>query len=155
MKPPRGFTIIEMLLVIAITVIMSVIALTNLSGRRSQTDLQDTAKEMVALLREAQSRSVSQSSSTSWGVHFENLATTSFFALFHGSYSVANRVNYAPLPVSVGYVTSTLNIGSTTEVTFAELSGLASASTTVSIQSVSQKSNTVTITVATSGLVSF
>jgi len=145
----------EMLIVTAIVVILLLISLVSLVGRRNQTSLTTTVANMAALLREAQSKSVFQASSTSWGVHFEN-ADAPFFALFETSYSSSSHSGYYALPVWVDYATSSIAQDSWAEVTFAQLSGAASGSSSISVYVL--QSNPVissTITISPAGAVSY
>lgn len=129
-RPNRGFTLVEVVLVAAIITVLAIVIFPSLTSRRSYEDLNATTKKIMALLREAQSRSISQASSTSWGVHFENATTTSpFYALFSSSYSTSTTVGYYRLPPKVTYAPS-LAQGSSTDVTFAQITGLPSASST-------------------------
>lgn len=148
----KGYTFAEMLIVMAIVVILSLVAMANLVGRRNQSQLTSTAATMVGLLREAQSRSVAQTSSTSWGVHFENSTTASpFFSLFAISYASSSEFGHYPLPAWVGYAPSSVGLGSYAETMFAQISGSASGSSSISIyllQSGPQISSTITISSA-------
>ncbi len=154
----KGTTLIELLIVISVIAVISVAALLNLLGRSAQTDLNNVTEQMASLLREARSRSVSQASSTSWGVHFDNSTTTApFYTLFYSqTYSASTTIGYYRLPSGLAYATSSITSGSSVDVTFTQLSGQASASTSIKIY-VSGKgtSNSSTISVASSGAVSF
>lgn len=151
-----GFSTIELLIVIGIIGILAIVSLPNLVGRRSRVELDNTARQIAASLREAQSRSLAQESATSWGVHFENSTTTSpFYALFKGSYSSSTRVNYSRLPSSLGYATSSIPLGAAKEVTFSQISGLASAATSTTIYLLTDATQSSTISVASSGAVSY
>jgi prepilin-type N-terminal cleavage/methylation domain-containing protein len=145
----KGYTLVEMLVVVAIITVLALVSIMNFTSRRNQTHLSATASSMVALLREAQSRSVSQLSSTVWGVHFENSTTTSpFFSLFSTTYSSSSHVSYYALPTWVGYDPSSIAPGSFAEVRFAQISGSASGSSSISIyliQGGSQGSSTISI----------
>ena len=145
----KGYTLVEMLVVVAIVTILALVSMMNFVGRRNQAHLSATASSMAALLREAQSRSVSQSSSTIWGVHFENSTTTSpFFSLFSTAYSSSSRISYYAFPAWVGYDPSSVAPGSFAEVSFAQVSGAASGSSSISIyliQSGTQASSTISI----------
>ncbi|OGZ01283.1 MAG: hypothetical protein A3B13_03265 [Candidatus Liptonbacteria bacterium RIFCSPLOWO2_01_FULL_45_15] len=153
-----GTTLIELLIVISMIGVISVVALLNLLGRSAQTDLNNATEQIASLLREARSRSVSQASSTSWGVHFENSTTTApFYALFYSqTYSTSTVLGYYRLPSGIVYATSSIASGSSIDATFAQLSGQASSSASIKIY-VSGKgtSNSSTISVASSGAVSF
>ena len=130
----KGYTLSEMLIVMGIIVILALVSMTSFVSRRNQSQLTSTASTMAGLLREAQSRSVAQESSTSWGVHFENSTTTSpFFALFASPYASSSQVGHYSLPAWVGYVSSSIRAGSYAEVRFAQISGAASGSSSIAI----------------------
>jgi len=133
-----GFTSIEILIVIVIIALLAGISIVNLAGRRSRTELIGTTQQIVALLREAQSRSVNQASSSSWGVHLENsTATSPFYALFANSYSSSTHIGYYRLSRMVQYATSSLSLGSSTDVMFSQLNGVPLASTSITLELVS------------------
>ncbi len=150
----KGFTFIELLLVIGITAIMAGFMLFGLVGKRSSSELSTTAERIVALLREAQSRSVGQASSTTWGVRFSN-GTEEFYALFGGTYSTSSREQYYALPAAVDFATSSVASSSSIDVTFAQLSGASTGSTTVKIYLIAQPNSSTTITIDPSGAVSY
>lgn len=151
----KGFTILELIATIAIIVILGLVAVFNLQGGKNSTDLTDTTKQIGSLLREAQSDSVSQEMGATWGVYFSNVTSTApFFAMFTTSFSTSTQVNYTRLPSTVGYSATFLASGATTSITFSEITGAASASTTIGLYSVKQTSLTSVITVASSGAVS-
>jgi len=156
-KERRGFTVIELVLVLGIIAVLSFVSFLGLSGRKSKTQLDGAAKQMVSLLREAQSRSVSQSGSIIWGVRFENSTTTSpFYALFSGnSYSTSTEMGHYALPSDIVYTTSTLAAGAIVDITFAQISGAASTSTSVGIHLFSQPNSSSTITVSSSGSIGY
>lgn len=154
----KGTTLVELLIVVAIISVISIVSLLSLLGRSVQTDLNNVTEQMASLLREARSRSVSQASSTSWGVHFDNSTTTApFYTLFFSqTYSSSTTIGYYKLPSGIAYATSSISSGSSVDITFAQLSGQASSSASVKIY-ISSKgiANSSTISVASSGAVSF
>ncbi|MEK7547139.1 MAG: fibronectin type III domain-containing protein [Patescibacteria group bacterium] len=153
----KGMTVIELVMVIGIIGVVSLLTTTSLVGKRGQTDLTNTAQQITSLLREARARSVSQTSSTSWGVHFENSTTTPFYALFYSSnYGSSTVIGHYKLPQTVAYDSSSISPGSSTNITFSQISGNASASTSVRIYLVkSGVFDSFTIGVASSGAVSY
>lgn len=155
----RGFSFIEVVVVVAIIAVVATIALTNLSGRRSRTELLGARQQVATLLREAQARSVAQASSTSWGVRLENSTTTTpFYALFFGSYATSTRVGYYRLPSSVRYATSSLPPGSIVDVVFSQITGLPSTSTAIVLESIGGSGAAVgssTITVNANGSIAY
>lgn len=154
----KGTTLVELLIVIAIVAVISAVGLLNLLGRNAQTDLNNTTEQMASLLREARNRSVAQASSTSWGVRFSNPTTTTpFYALFFSqTYSSSTTLGYYRLPYDLAYSTATVPSGSSTDITFSQLSGQATASTSINIYATkSGISNSSTINIASSGAISF
>ncbi len=153
----KGTTLAELLVVIGIIAILASVSFLSLFGTRSQNDLNGTSQEIAALLREARSRSVAQSSGNGWGVHFENSTTTSpFYALFFSAtYGSTTTIGYYRLPSSVGYAGSSIAPGSFKDITFSQLSGLASASTSVSIYLLANPANSSAVNIASSGAVSY
>lgn len=152
----KGFSLIEILFVILFVGIISVVVIANLFGTRSRTELDSTTKQITALLREAQSRSISQDESAIWGVRLDNNTTTKpFYALFKTSYSEANTVSRFNLYSGVRFATSSIAEGGTLEVTFAQLSGAPSASASITIRHITDATASSTIVVSASGAISF
>jgi prepilin-type N-terminal cleavage/methylation domain-containing protein len=151
----KGTTMIELLLVIGILAVIATVGGISLLGRRGTTEFQGTAQQMVAALREAQSRAVSQASGTTWGVQFSNATSGPFFAVFAGpAYSTSTRRAYYNLPPITAYVTSSLAEGATRTVLFSQITGM-TTSTTIAIYSVRNSALSSTISIATSGAVSY
>ncbi|MGB7958176.1 MAG: type II secretion system protein, partial [Minisyncoccia bacterium] len=137
----RGFTLIEVGIVVTIIAIMGVVAAIALTGRKNTNDLANTTTAVTALLREAESRSVTQVQGASWGIHFSNTTSTApFYAIFYSYYSPTTTVGYYRLPSDIAYVPSTLPIGGSLDVIFSQISGTSSASTTVGFYNKSQGS---------------
>ncbi len=152
-----GFTIVELLVVLALVAAIAVVAGINLFGNRNKTDLASATQDIVASLRQAQSNAMSQNQNTAWGVYFNNATnTTPFFALISSStYQTSTVAGQYPLPKSVLYDTATLASGASTTISFAQVTGFASASKTIRIYIGSQSSLSSTISIASSGAVSY
>jgi prepilin-type N-terminal cleavage/methylation domain-containing protein len=117
-----GFSFIELLVVMGIIAIVGGVSLISLVGRKNTATLNTTGDKIVALLREAQSRSVGQASSSAWGVHFDNTDPTQpFYSLFSGTYSTSSRENVYPLPPNVNY--SAIVEGGSYDATFEQITG--------------------------------
>jgi prepilin-type N-terminal cleavage/methylation domain-containing protein len=137
---PKGFTLIELIIVIAIICLVSVMTVVLVPRKKSSTDLTLTVAQVGALLREAQSRSVTDAQGVPWGVYFSNATKTApFYALFSSSYSTATIAGYYRLPADIAYATATLASGATTSVLFQQVSGVSSAAT-IGFLSTSQRS---------------
>jgi Tfp pilus assembly protein FimT len=154
----RGFSMVELLVVFALAILLGIIMVPNLSSWRNRTDFDSTVRQIATILREAQSRSMAQASSTSWGVRFENSTTTApFYALFATSYGAGTTIGYYRLPVSVRYSTSSLAQGSSINITFAQITGLPSATTSIMLELTagSRQIATSTITVSANGSINY
>lgn len=154
----RAFTIVELLLGIGIIVILTAVTLTTILSRKSRTELDNTVRQIASLLREAQTRSINQASSTSWGVRLENATSNPFYSLFMTStYSTDTRVGYYTIPASMRYATSSLPVGSSIDITFSQLTGSPSASSSILFELVSgtEVSATATVFINGSGLITY
>ena len=151
----NGFTLIELLIVIAIFTLIMGFTFANFFSAKQKVDLDNTTKEIVALLREAQSNATYQTQGLNWGVYISNpTSSPGFFALYSSStYDPKWVVNYYQLPVDLKFSRPTS--GSAFDINFSQVSGLPSLATSVSIYVVSSSSMSSTINIATSGLISF
>lgn len=123
----RGFTLIEILVVLGISVILATGGFLALWNLKKHQALQLSAEKIVAVLRDAQARSVSQENGLVWGVHFENSPVDpDSYWIFGGDPAVPiEKVSLSP-----GVVLDTPS----TNVTFAKVSGLPGALTAVKIK---------------------
>lgn len=157
----QGFSLIESLVVIGVIGIISIVVLANLFTRKTRSTLDSTVQRVVATLREAESRSAAQEGATTWGVHFDNTTSTApFYAIFQTSYSVANTIGYYRLPPDVSFATSSIAQGGSFNITFAQVSGLPSATSSITLNLLTGAASgavatSATITVNSTGLVSF
>ncbi len=152
----RGFTLVELLVVVAISVIIGVVVILNVSQRRVDADIVAATQQIATTLRQAQSDSMAQEDGSSWGVHFaNNTSTAPFYALFKGSYATGTVDQYS-LPSTVAYQTSTLAPGATLDVIFSQISGSATPSTSIGLYMPNENSAfSSTIYVASTGAVSY
>ncbi len=79
-----GFTLIEAVIVLSIFVFLSSISWLSLSSYVASSGLDQAANQVIALLNDAQSRSVVQEQGSTWGVSFINGATSDSFVLLKG-----------------------------------------------------------------------
>jgi prepilin-type N-terminal cleavage/methylation domain-containing protein len=133
-----GFTLIEIVIVVAIIGAVTLVAALGLFGRKRSTDLATVKLGIVAVLHEAQSRSTTEAQNASWGVHFASVTgTASFYALFYNSYSISTVVSQYVLPSDVQFATSSVASGGSLDITFAQITGMPSASTSITLNLVS------------------
>lgn len=143
----KGFTLIEILVVLGISAILATGGFLSLSGLRRQESLRLSAESMVAFLRDAHQRSVSQEGGLGWGVHFENSATgRDSYWRFSGSDSTA-AVDRIALPSGVELETAS------SEVSFSKLRGLPDAAAIVKIRLSNDSASFRTITINEQGTI--
>lgn len=78
----KGYTLIELMIVIGIIAILSTVSFLNLVGYEARRDLESTTKRIAALFRDAQSRSVTQEGGKAWGVFIDDAVLPAKFQLF-------------------------------------------------------------------------
>lgn len=155
-KFKSGFTLVELILIIALMVVIVMISILALGGRKGTTELEGITKQIVSQLREAQSKSASQINSTTWGVRIDNATSGAYFGGYSSStYSTSTKAGYTRLPRNVRFVTSTLPVGSFREITFSQISGLPSTTTVISLQLTDTPSVSTTITVGERGVIGY
>jgi len=154
MKNQRGFTLIEIMLVIIIGVVLGGIVVWGIAKQNHRQDIDLTATAIVATLREAAERSRSQSGGAGWGVYFKNPSSGSgdYYALFSGSTFITGSTTN-PLPASVQFTDPA--DGESKEVIFSRLIGLPNAAVTITLKLVNDPATTRTITVQANGAIAF
>ncbi len=70
----NGFTIIELLIVIALIVILSTVGILTLFNFRSNQSLRLATQNLVTFVRSTQQKSISQESGLRWGIRFTHQA---------------------------------------------------------------------------------
>src|SRR3989338_5433970 len=93
----KGFTLIEILVVLGISVILATGGFLALWNLRRHQALDLSAQKIVAVLRDAQARSIGQENGLAWGVHFENGADPDSYWIYGGDPAVpAEKVSLSP-----------------------------------------------------------
>ena len=154
-KSSAGFTFIELTIVIAIMVIMATFGFLNIISYKNRQDLNSASQEIVAVLRNAQDRSLSQEGGSRWGVHFENpISGSDFYNLFKGSSFATGIVNsQSVLPSNVQFDNPAS--GSSANIVFSPITGLPDAAATIKISLVGNSTVSVTITVSSNGKIQY
>ena len=152
----NAFTLVELIIVIAIIAVIAGIGIMSLVGYRQRQSLRIQTEELVAVLRNSHDRSVTQESGSRWGVYFENPAgdNNDFYDLFSGvSYNPAAVVSRTPLPSGLR-----LDIpasGASSTFIFAPLTGFPNASGTIKLSLVGNPSVSSTIIVNSNGQIQY
>ncbi len=121
----KGFTLIEILFVIAIIGILISIILPQFSKMRQNQLLASSASDIVSVLNKASSQSINSLDSSSYGVYFENDSVV----LFKGEVYDSNSPDNQALSLNEGITISDIDLfkvsddSATVEVYFARLTG--------------------------------
>lgn len=140
----RGFTLIELILVIAIVSIIAMLSSPFYSRFLLQNAVLNTSDQIVGTLRKAQSYSMAGRQGSAWSVNYSNNAITLYKGTVFAGRNTAFDEKYS--------VISTVNISGLTNISFARGNGLPTPST-ASI-TVSSGTNIKTLTVNSQGVVS-
>jgi len=97
-KTRKGFTLLELLVVVGITVVLAGVGISTYINQQRSKLLNTTAQEIVSYLRYAQQKSMVQEGGNQWGIHFENPASgDDFYSLYTGSsYTSPEETRYLP-----------------------------------------------------------
>ena len=127
----EGFTIIEVMIAIAIIGVLSSLSVAYFNSFLSRNELKNESLKITDMLRRARGQAMAGQEDSAWGVHFE----TSKYVLFKGSsYSASDDFNEEiSLPAVLTISTINLN-GGGSEVIFSKIRGETSQFGTTTIQ---------------------
>jgi len=147
----KGFTLIEILLVIVIMTIVSTIIITSLLKLNASQVLEKGASLVISVLDEAHSLTLSSKNDSQYGVHFEDSRVT----LFKGStYSSSNPNNISSeIDNRVGIRNVSLT-GGGSDVVFKRLTGSTSQAGALELFLKSSTTIARTINISATGVVS-
>jgi Tfp pilus assembly protein FimT len=137
----KGFSVIEILFVLAIMIILAAIVLPSFKKMRENQVLKSTTSEVISVIDKARSQSVSSIDSSEYGVHFQTDKVVLFKGITYSSSDASNENIILTTPATISVISLT---GGAVDVYFDRLSGAPSKSGTITI-SVSSLSKTITI----------
>lgn len=149
----KGFSIIELLVAVAIAAIIGTAIFVLVTNRQGNVDLRSTAELAVAALRTAQQNSVSAASSTAWGVRFDNTTTTAprFVVFASSTYAKSAEVTEYAISKRVIFDTASVPPNTSKDVVFGIRTGT-TASTSV-IFRIANSEKTYVLNINSAGLV--
>jgi len=145
----KGFTLVEILIVLAIAVILFTIILTGFANLRESSDLTLAVDEAISFLQEARAKTLSSEGASVYGVHFE----TSQFVLFAGdTYDLSassNKIRALPSTIEISII-DLEGVGD--DALFKRLTGETDNDGTIKFRQTSNPSTLKTIEVLPTGL---
>lgn len=150
-KNMRGFTMVELVIVIAITMIITLVALSTQGSFLVNTNLENNTTQIVETLRSAETRAESGFHDDSWGVFFSGDA----FVLFKGTDYATRDTSFdieTTLPSSISISGINLN-GGGNSVVFNKLTGETSQYGSLIVAD--NSNNTHEITINSKGTISY
>lgn len=144
----KGFTLLEVLIVIAIIVIFAVVSFSQLSKTKNYQILKSSGEDISSVLNKTRSQTLASLNSLQYGVHFE----TNRIVIFSGTvYNSGNSSNEIVNISSPAYISSISLTGGAVDLYFNRLTGTASKTGIITISLSSDNSLTKTITISSVG----
>ena len=148
-KLSPGFTLLEVLVVIAITLILSTISVTALNEFGNRLNHKEAAQVVLGALTEAHARTLASQDDTTYSVHFETTEVVVFKGTSYTAGDPENDTYRLPSKASI----TNVGLGGDDKVTFERLSGSATPSGTITVSHVNDATKTKVITIYESGLI--
>lgn len=145
-----GFTLIEILVSIAVILIITILTLFSLTTLNKQVSIDSASQNILSTLRFARSQTLASKNQTTYGVHFE----TSKFVLFSGTSYDASATSNKDYTLGEAEISDISLNGAGSEVIFARIRGTTTQFGTVTVRLTSDISKTKTININSSGQVS-
>ena len=149
----KGFTVTELIVVIALVVLFTGLAIPALRVAQKNSELEDASQLLQSVLRLAQSRTLGSEAASQYGVFFDTAASPDQYILFRGAtYAsrdvAADELHILSKNVEMSQVTIPGN-----ELVFLRLTGTVANTGSVTLRLVSDPAKQETVYVSSSGAV--
>jgi type II secretory pathway pseudopilin PulG len=123
----KGFTLVELLVIVGILIILAVIVIPNLRFFQKESDLNNAKEEIINTLRLAQNKTLASEGDSQYGVYFDATSTPNQYTLFKGRDFVSratssDKIYKLPKTIKI----SEIDLWGRTEVVFERVTGYAS-----------------------------
>ena len=155
-KLQKGFTLVELIISIALIAIIAGISFSNLGGHQKKLEVDLEAENIVAYLRETRNRAIAGQDNSSWGIHFVNVSNgDDYYNLFKGlTFSTSAIVETRFLSKKIQFLIPAIN--ENVDVVFLKSSGeLSSSEKIIILQSIINPEITSTIEINKLGQINY
>ncbi len=150
----KGFTVVELLLVLTFIIVIASIIVFNLARFRGEQALQNTVSDIISLLNEARTNTTSSKNSTTYGVHFESSRAVLFAGATFTEPNVNNKQIDIDSSVTIPSSGGISLMGGGGDVIFTRIFGDTPNYGTIIVRMVSDQTRQKTITINQTGIVS-
>ena len=150
MSKNSGFSLIELLVVMAIFTLVAGIIMPNFNFFQRQSALDATGQEIISALKLAQNKTLASENRTSFGVYF----TDNGYTIFEGAAYYPSSPNNDVRVINPSLKISEINPGGGNAVVFDRLTGNTANYGTIKIEQTSDAAKNKTIFIDSSGLIS-
>ncbi len=148
----KGFTLLEVIIIIIIIGIISSIILVSLSSFKNEQILKNTSIDVVSLLNKARQNTLSSINSKNYGVHFETNKMVLFGGQSYSQLDISNEIVIFSPAILIPSLNG-LNIGGGSDVIFDRLTGETIGGTII-LQLSSDNTKMKIITISKTGIIS-
>lgn len=145
----KGFTLLEIVLVVAISAVILGIVLFSFAGYRNREILKSTTLQVVSILRDARAKTLVAEGDSVYGVHFDVDQIILFTGSSYSPNSISNETT--TIPSAIGLATTSLGA---TDVVFNRLSGEPSVTGEIYIYRLAEPQASTTVTINGAGIIS-
>ena len=153
-KHNNGFTLIEILLVIAVLIILLTMSIVALLPFQKQSDLQSSSQEIINALRRAQNRTLASENDSTFGVFIDTISSPHRYTLFQGTTYASRDPSFDEISLlSESIEFFVVDLGGGDEIVFDRLEGTTSQPGDITIRLKSSPSQTKVVYIDALGVV--
>jgi len=147
-KKDLGFSLLEIIIVIAIFSILATVSMSDFVSSKKTSDLNNNVKEFVSTIKLAQSKTVSSENYSQYGVYINTSVSPNQYTLFKGATYTSDPSSYQVYSLQNTMEFNDVSLGGGNEIVFDKLNGASqeSGSISIRIKNDATKSKTVYIT---------
>lgn len=155
-KNNSGFTLVEIIIAVAIISILLGVASSNFFSIKENSDLKNNAQEFVSALKFAQNKAVSSEDNSKYGIYINTQVSPNLYILFKGD-SYASRI---PASDQVNFLQDTIefnsvDLGGGNEMVFDRLTGASEESGSISLRVKSNANKSKTVYISGTGAINY